>query len=120
MLKNSHPPGVRLSVPFADARHLEDYVVLEQIRFKTDLQVEHFMIPPMLLQPLVENAVRRGLNPKPEGGTITLRTRVDGNWVRALAEREEERTQAIMEKSGKMLLEGEKRCEKLEADDIFP
>ena len=36
--------------------------------------------------------------------------------VRALAEHEERRTQAIMEQSGRMLLEAEKRCEKMEAE----
>jgi sensor histidine kinase YesM len=69
-------------------RHLEDYVVLEQIRFgdqirfQTDIQVDQFMMPPMLIQPLVENAIRHGLNPKPEGGTITLRTRREEDWIR--------------------------------------
>ena len=36
--------------------------------------------------------------------------------VRALAEHEERRTQAIMEQSGRMLLEAEKRCEKMESE----
>ena len=34
-------------------------------------------IPPLLLQPLVENAVQHGISPKPEGGTITVDARVD-------------------------------------------
>ena len=72
----------------AALRHIEDYMELEQIRFgedlrfRTDIQVEHFMMPPMLMQPLVENAIRHGLNPKPEGGTITLRTRQEQDWIR--------------------------------------
>ncbi|HEX5093400.1 MAG TPA: histidine kinase [Burkholderiales bacterium] len=35
-------------------------------------------IPPMLLQPLVENAVKHGLEPKVEGGTVTIGARKDG------------------------------------------
>ncbi len=33
-------------------------------------------MPPLLLQPLVENAVRHGIEPAPEGGQIRIRTRV--------------------------------------------
>ena len=33
-------------------------------------------MPPLLLQPLVENAVRHGVEPSPEGGVIRVRTKV--------------------------------------------
>ena len=33
-------------------------------------------MPPLLLQPLVENAVRHGVEPDPAGGVIRVRTRV--------------------------------------------
>ena len=33
------------------------------------------MLPALSLQPVVENAVKHGVTKKPEGGTITLRTR---------------------------------------------
>lgn len=32
-------------------------------------------LPPLLVQPLVENAIRHGLEPKPEGGHLTIRCR---------------------------------------------
>ena len=35
-------------------------------------------IPPMLLQPLVENAIRHGLEPKIEGGTVAISARLEG------------------------------------------
>jgi len=35
--------------------------------------VEDFSLPPMLLQPLVENAIKHGLEPKVEGGEILIR-----------------------------------------------
>lgn len=62
--------------------HLEDYIVLEQLRFDNRLQfvkqleVTNFQLPPLILQPIVENSIKHGLFPKPEGGTITLRTQV--------------------------------------------
>ncbi|MBR2047028.1 MAG: histidine kinase [Oscillospiraceae bacterium] len=77
------------SVPFRVALgHVEDYFALEQVRFgheiqfEEDLEVEDFMIPPLLMQPLVENAIRHGLLPRHEGGTVILRTRLDGDYVR--------------------------------------
>lgn len=68
-------------------RQLEDYVALEQvrfgdkIRFVTDISVRDFKLPPLLLQPLVENAIKHGLMPKTHGGTIVLRTWQEGATV---------------------------------------
>ena len=68
-------------VPFRTAmQHLEDYITLEQVRFGDrvrvvkDIQVDQFMLPSLILQPLVENSIKYGIKPKPEGGTVTLRT----------------------------------------------
>ena len=60
------------------------YLAIEQIRFGERLQVAWELdpaaagarVPPLLLQPLVENAVRHGVEPSPDGGTIRMRTRV--------------------------------------------
>ncbi len=40
---------------------------------QTDTGLDAIAVPPMLLQPLVENAIRHGLEPKPEGGEIIVR-----------------------------------------------
>lgn len=54
------------------------YLSLEQMRFEERLQVVYdiriggFMLPPLVVQPMVENAVRHGVTKKPEGGTITI------------------------------------------------
>ncbi|MBN7277976.1 sensor histidine kinase [Vibrio cholerae] len=37
-------------------------------------------MPPMLIQPLVENAVSHGIEPKAEGGTIRMSIEVTDNW----------------------------------------
>ena len=39
------------------------------------------LLPPLALATLVENAVKHGLTPAPEGGRLTLRARLDGDRV---------------------------------------
>lgn len=59
------------------------YLDIEQIRFGARLQVSWDLdegagtarVPPLVLQPLVENAVRHGVEPAPEGGWVRIRTR---------------------------------------------
>jgi len=59
---------------------IENYILIQQVRFGDRLQFRKHIdesclglsIPPMILQPLVENAVKYGIAPKEEGGTINL------------------------------------------------
>jgi two-component sensor histidine kinase len=68
---------------------LRDYLELLSIRmgarlaFRLDLPQElaQIQVPPMLLQPLVENAVKHGLEPKVEGGEVTVIARREGGRV---------------------------------------
>jgi two-component system LytT family sensor kinase len=61
------------------------YLSLEQARFGDRLRVRYDIdpqvltahVPVLTIQPLVENAVKHGLADKVEGGTVTLRARVD-------------------------------------------
>jgi len=61
---------------------VQAYVSIEQVRFGSRLQVVYevdadltMRIPPLLLQPLVENAIRHGLMSQVEGGSVTLSIR---------------------------------------------
>lgn len=63
---------------------IDDYLDIEVVRFgREKLRVikdiepgaDEVVVPGMILQPLVENAIRHGIAPKIEGGTITLRAR---------------------------------------------
>lgn len=58
---------------------VEAYLSIEQARFSERLKVEYdiepsmnITIPPLILQPIVENAVKHGLLPKSEGGTVKI------------------------------------------------
>jgi two-component system LytT family sensor kinase len=64
---------------------VDDYLDIEVVRFGRDkLRVyKHLnpdtldvVIPAMLLQPLVENSIKHGLAPKVDGGSITIRSRL--------------------------------------------
>lgn len=60
---------------------IEAYLSLEQQNFGDRLNVEYdiecddFFIPPLTVQPLVENAVRHGIATRENGGTVWIRTR---------------------------------------------
>ncbi|MBQ8200163.1 MAG: sensor histidine kinase [Clostridia bacterium] len=78
----------RKLVPFErELRHTQVYLRLEQLRFGDrlkvcyDIQAEHFLLPALSLQPLVENAVKHGLTAKAEGGTITIAVRAEAEGI---------------------------------------
>ncbi len=59
------------------------YLAIEKVRFAERIELvwdldpaaELACVPPLMLQPLVENAVRHGVEPDARGGTVTVRTR---------------------------------------------
>jgi two-component system, LytTR family, sensor kinase len=59
---------------------IDNYMRIQQVRFgerlkfvkEVDYSCMSVLIPPMILQPLVENSVKYGIAPKDEGGTIVL------------------------------------------------
>lgn len=61
-----------------EINHTKAYLYLEQLRFGDELQVEFdlqetdFRIPPLTVQPLVENAVKHGVSVKPGGGRVRV------------------------------------------------
>lgn len=68
---------------------IENYVRIQQVRFGDRLKFQKdidvtclgISIPPMILQPLVENSVKYGIAPKEEGGTISLTVRRSGSVI---------------------------------------
>lgn len=79
------------NIPFLqEMERLEDYVVLEQIRFgdriefTTDIEADQFSIPPLILQPIVENAIKHGISKRKEGGRINLSTKDTGESIQII------------------------------------
>ncbi|MGC9157589.1 MAG: sensor histidine kinase, partial [Terracidiphilus sp.] len=86
-LLKDHDTYVPLS---EELRFTDDYLDIEVVRFGADkLRVEkqidprtlQVLVPSILLQPLIENSIKHGLEPRIGGGTITLRSRLEGDRV---------------------------------------
>jgi LytS/YehU family sensor histidine kinase len=80
-LRNSLRLGERTSVPFGEELALTStYLDVEQVRFGTRLRItrnfdgacDDCEVPPLLLQPLVENAIKHGVASLIDGGEITM------------------------------------------------
>jgi two-component system sensor histidine kinase AlgZ len=65
------------------------YLAIEQVRFGDRLLIRWDLdpaaagarLPPLLLQPLVENSVKHGVEPSPEGGKLRIRTELRSGMV---------------------------------------
>ena len=69
-------------VPFEqELDHVRHYVASAPIEVRYDLRVTDFSIPPLVVQPLVENAVRHGVKTRAEGGTVVVATRRTGDAI---------------------------------------
>ena len=77
-------------VPLAEElRWVATYLEIEKARYGRRLQVamaidesaRALLVPPMILQPLVENAVKHGIAPKEEGGEVALRIAVQNGGL---------------------------------------
>ncbi len=78
--KNIDSVNKRMPVPFSsELEHVSTYLDLEKLRFGDrlnvvmDIQSTDFLIPPLTIQPLAENAVKHGICKKVSGvGTLTI------------------------------------------------
>ena len=86
LLRYSLQSGKLETVPFGEElRIVNDYLSLEQVRHEERLRVKldidpgalALPIPPMILQTLVENAVKYGISTRTEGGEIAIIARSD-------------------------------------------
>ena len=68
-------------IPFDnELKHVETYIALEKIRFNDrinvtyDIKAKDFYVPPLSIQPIVENAIKHGILKKVEGGNLIIKT----------------------------------------------
>jgi LytS/YehU family sensor histidine kinase len=87
--------GGKEQITFAEELRLtESFLEIEKVRFGTRLIVEYridpdcgeCLIPPLLIQPLVENAVTHGIAPLIEGGTISVQANRRGGTLEIVLE----------------------------------
>jgi hypothetical protein len=77
-----------------ELRFLESYLEIEKTRFEerltslieVDDAIRSMKIPPMILQPLVENAVKHGIAPKIEGGHVRILGRLREDQLELVVE----------------------------------
>jgi LytS/YehU family sensor histidine kinase len=87
LLRNSLHRGNHLVPLAAELDAIGDYLALESARFEERLQVHRdiapeatrALVPALLLQTLVENAVKHGIASSPDGGAITIRASLETN-----------------------------------------
>lgn len=94
-LRRSLRSGKRSTIPLAEEVALvRAYLEVEQARFGDRLVLEldvdedcaEVAVPPLLLQPLVENAVRHGIAQCLDGGTVSLSVRKRDDLVEIMLE----------------------------------
>jgi len=81
----------RQEIPLAEElAFLDHYVAIQKIRFAENLRIEiqvapevkYALVPSLIVQPLVENAIRHGVSSRASGGTVTVLAEHDVNQLR--------------------------------------
>jgi two-component system LytT family sensor kinase len=89
-LRGSLEQHDRVTVPLREEMDIVTaYLDVESLRMGDRLKVEwciesgvlEAQVPPFLVQPLVENAVKHGIQPSDEGGRVRLEAWVVGRWL---------------------------------------
>jgi hypothetical protein len=90
ILRNSLLSDRARTIPLSEElKTVNDYLNLEKIRFEerlrfsTDLEplTLSVHVPPMMIQTLVENAVKHGLSKRVDGGQISITSKIDKNFA---------------------------------------
>jgi LytS/YehU family sensor histidine kinase len=81
----------RQEIPLAEElAFLDHYIAIQKIRFAENLRIEiriapevkYALVPCLIVQPLVENAIRHGISQRASGGTVTVTAERDRNQAK--------------------------------------
>jgi two-component system, LytTR family, sensor kinase len=81
LLRLSLDSRARREIPLAEElAFLDHYLAIQKIRFAENLRIEikidpavkYALVPGLIVQPLVENAIRHGISRRASGGTVTV------------------------------------------------
>ncbi len=101
--------GERISIPFSEELALaRTYLNVEQVRFGTRLRLHQHVednccgceVPPLVIQPLVENAIKHGVATLADGGEITIAAAKNGSGMRVVIENDFDPDAPAASKSG--------------------
>ncbi|MBI4795180.1 MAG: sensor histidine kinase [Deltaproteobacteria bacterium] len=89
-LRKNTNPGLD-QVPLAtELEHCQAYIAIETARFEDRVKVNYeideelldYKLPPLILQPLVENALKHGILPREEGGEVIVGAYKDAGFMK--------------------------------------
>jgi LytS/YehU family sensor histidine kinase len=117
-------------VPFESEKAVvDDYLAIESLRLGDRLRVEMQIdlatagarVPPMLLQTLVENAVKHGIAELRDGGTLSIQARIENGAMLLMVDNPtpspEERTRSMEANNGIGLANATERLRLLFGDE---
>jgi signal transduction histidine kinase len=88
LLRLSVDSQARQEIPLAEElAFLDHYIAIQKIRFaetltiqiQVDPKVKYALVPGLIVQPLVENAIRHGISRRSSGGTVTVMAKRGAN-----------------------------------------
>ncbi len=91
VLRNSLLMGRQKLISLGDEMKLvNDYLGLEKTRFEErltikrniEVETEMFLLPPLMIQTLVENGIKHGTSKLPEGGTIEINSSIEKDQLK--------------------------------------
>ena len=130
ILRHALGSGREPLVPFESEKAVvDDYLAIESLRLGERLRVEMQIdpategarVPPMLLQTLVENAVKHGIAELRDGGTLSIQARMENGAMLLVVDNPtplpEERTRSMGASNGIGLANATERLRLLFGDD---
>jgi len=89
LLRNSISENNKILTVREEIEHTKNYLYIQKVRFKDKLTIEYdieealydYKIIKLILQPLIENAIKHGIEKKKDGGKILIRGYISGENI---------------------------------------